>query len=51
MTDSQHIYRWAVPEILDGEPLAAAYAGCSRPGFRPNEKSGMKANEKGEHSP
>ena len=51
MKDSHYIDRWTVPEILDGKPLAVYHAGCSRPGFRPDEKSGMKANQKGEHSP
>ena len=51
MKDSYYINRWAVPEILDGKPLAGDHAGCSRPGFRPDNESGMKANQKGEHSP
>ena len=51
MKDSHYIDRWTVPEILDGKPLAVYHAGCSRPGFRPDEESGMKANQKGEHSP
>ena len=51
MKDSYYINRWAVPEILDSKPLAVDHAGCSRPGFRPDEKSRMKANQKGEHSP
>ena len=51
MKDSYYINRWAVPEILDSKPLAVDHAGCSRPGFRPDDGSGMKANQKGEYSP